>query len=63
MQGYLKLVDFGTAKKLEAKCGRTFTLVGNAPRFFASRIPKDSGFAAASGRMLLVSVCGVKTAH
>ncbi|CAJ1435335.1 unnamed protein product, partial [Effrenium voratum] len=26
-EGYLKLVDFGTAKKLDAKCGRTFTLV------------------------------------
>lgn len=28
LQGYLKLVDFGTAKKLGSNCGRTFTLVG-----------------------------------
>lgn len=55
LQGYLKLVDFGTAKKLDAKCGRTFTLVGTLlsqtecsitamfPRFHDVGVWRDSG--------------------
>eukprot|EP00933_Yihiella_yeosuensis_P025501 TRINITY_DN19789_c0_g1_i1.p1 TRINITY_DN19789_c0_g1~~TRINITY_DN19789_c0_g1_i1.p1 ORF type:complete len:583 (-),score=113.80 TRINITY_DN19789_c0_g1_i1:345-1883(-) len=42
-EGYLKLVDFGTAKQLEARCGRTFTQVGTT-HYMAPEVMRGKGY-------------------
>merc|ERR550525_690618 len=42
-QGYLKLIDFGTAKKLERSSLRTFTMVGT-PHYMAPEVMRGKGY-------------------
>jgi cGMP-dependent protein kinase len=42
-QGYLKLIDFGIAKKLEEGRGRTFTMVGT-PHYMAPEVMRGQGY-------------------
>ena len=58
-QGYPKLIDFGTAKKVEA---RTFTIVGT-PHYMAPEVVLGKGYAHAVdfwslGIMLYEFICG-----
>jgi len=61
-EGYLKLIDFGTAKKLDAKCGRTFTPVGTT-HYMAPEIMRGKGYGLevdvwALGVVLFELMCG-----
>lgn len=61
-EGYLKLVDFGTAKKLDAKCGRTFTQVGTT-HYMAPEVMRGKGYGLevdvwALGILLFELLCG-----
>lgn len=61
-QGYIKLIDFGIAKKLEEGVRRTFTLVGT-PHYMAPEMMQGRGYGVAVdiwslGVMLFEFVCG-----
>ena len=43
MQGYLKLIDFGIAKKLEENKNRTFTMIGT-PHYMAPEVMRGQGY-------------------
>merc|ERR1719476_207717 len=60
--GYLKLIDFGSAKKLDPSCLRTFTMVGT-PHYMAPEVMKQKGYGTdvdvwALGVILYELVCG-----
>lgn len=60
-EGYLKLIDFGTAKKLDEK-GRTFTRIGSY-HFMAPEVVRGEGYGTSVdlwslGIMLFEFVCG-----
>jgi cGMP-dependent protein kinase 1 len=42
-QGYMKLIDMGTAKFLKGKGGRTFTIIGT-PHYMAPEIITGKGY-------------------
>merc|ERR1719346_486657 len=42
-QGYLKLIDFGIAKKLEEGKSRTFTMIGT-PHYMAPEVMRGHGY-------------------
>jgi len=61
-QGYLKLIDFGIAKKLEEGKGRTFTMIGT-PHYMAPEVMRGHGYSTeidiwSLGVMLFELVCG-----
>lgn len=61
-QGYLKLIDFGTAKKLLRCCPRTFTMVGTF-HYMAPEVMRGKGYGTevdvwALGIILYELVCG-----
>ncbi|CAK0892248.1 unnamed protein product, partial [Prorocentrum cordatum] len=61
-QGYIKLIDFGTAKKLAKDEGRTFTKIGSC-QFMAPEVPLGRGYGTevdiwSLGIMLFEFVCG-----
>jgi len=60
--GYVKLIDFGTAKKLDRNEGRTFTRIGSY-HFMAPEVVRGRGYGSAVdlwslGVMLFEFVCG-----
>merc|ERR1719183_2659285 len=63
-QGYLKLIDFGIAKKLEVEAGRnkTFTMIGT-PHYMAPEVMRGHGYGTevdiwSFGVMVFEFVCG-----
>jgi len=42
-KGYLKLIDFGTARKLESSCPRAFTMVGTT-HYMAPEVIRSKGY-------------------
>lgn len=61
-QGYLKLIDFGTAKKLDRNCPRTYTMVGT-PHYMAPEVIRGKGYGIESdvwamGIILYELMCG-----
>jgi cGMP-dependent protein kinase len=61
-QGYLKLIDFGIAKKLEEGKCRTFTMIGT-PHYMAPEVMRGHGYSTevdlwSLGVMLFEFVCG-----
>lgn len=61
-QGYLKLIDFGIAKKLEEGKNRTFTMIGT-PHYMAPEVMRGHGYSTevdlwSLGVMLFEFVCG-----
>jgi len=61
-QGYLKLIDFGIAKKLDEGKSRTFTMIGT-PHYMAPEIMRRHGYGTevdlwSLGVMLFEFVCG-----
>jgi len=61
-QGYLKLIDFGIAKKLEEGRSRTFTMIGT-PHYMAPEVMRGHGYCTevdlwSLGVMLFEFVCG-----
>merc|ERR1740123_2520023 len=61
-QGYLKMIDFGIAKKLEEGKSRTFTMIGT-PHYMAPEIMRRHGYGTevdlwSLGVMLFEFVCG-----
>jgi len=61
-QGYLKLIDFGIAKKLEEGKSRTFTMIGT-PHYMAPEVMRGHGYGSevdlwSLGVMLFEFVCG-----
>merc|ERR1719230_2365596 len=61
-QGYVKLIDFGIAKRLEEGKTKTFTLVGT-PHYMAPEVMRGQGYGIevdlwSTGVMLFEFVCG-----
>jgi len=61
-QGYLKLIDFGSAKRLTRGCPRAFTMVGT-PHYMAPEVMRSKGYGTAVdcwalGVVLYELVCG-----
>lgn len=61
-QGYLKLIDFGIAKKLEEGKTRTFTMIGT-PHYMAPEVMRGHGYGTevdiwSFGVMMFEFVCG-----
>jgi len=61
-QGYLKLIDFGIAKKLEEGKGKTFTMIGT-PHYMAPEVMRGHGYTTeidiwSLGVMIFELVCG-----
>eukprot|EP00427_Karlodinium_veneficum_P012096 CAMPEP_0169064772 /NCGR_PEP_ID=MMETSP1015-20121227/2026_1 /TAXON_ID=342587 /ORGANISM="Karlodinium micrum, Strain CCMP2283" /LENGTH=846 /DNA_ID=CAMNT_0009123257 /DNA_START=238 /DNA_END=2778 /DNA_ORIENTATION=+ len=61
-QGYLKLIDFGIAKKLEEGKPKTFTMIGT-PHYMAPEVMRGHGYSTeidvwSLGVMLFEFVCG-----
>lgn len=61
-QGYLKLIDFGIAKKLEEGKSRTYTMIGT-PHYMAPEVMRGHGYGTevdmwSLGIMLFEFVCG-----